>query len=263
MWKLVKHQLKGRRTLYITGLIIMLGITFYLAAQIKTAPTALATDRAANGAIIGWLVVCWCTFYLVMTIVNVVNYTNELYGDTSYLIFSLPLRGWQILGSRVVLVAFDTLMTLVGGMTTVIALSLMAPDIAADVRPNLGWFLITGDYWLLCLLTLVAIVCSILVFFFGITLGKTFSNAHKGIGTFTAPIVIVLILWLVGRAAGLLIDVGPTLVLDPWRNLHGAAPVTMSVGGFNFPVLSYGLLLVVGVAAFVLTGWLMDRHLNL
>lgn len=260
MWKLVKHQLKGRRTLYTTGLIIMLAITIYLGTQLKVTPAALAQGRNANGAVIGWLVVCWCVFYMVMTIVNVVNYTNELYGDTSYLVFSLPLRGWQILGSRVVLMIADTLMTLLGGMVTVITLSLIAPDLSGQIRPYLGRFLITGDYWLLCLVTLSLILCGILVFFFGITLGKTFSNARKGISTLMAPVIIVLILWLVGRAAILLVNVGPTFRLNPWKNLPGA---TMVSGGFAIPVVPYALLLAVGVASFALTAWLMDRWLNL
>ncbi len=261
MWKLIKHQLKGRRTLYITGLIIMLAITVYLGTQLNMTPAAIASDKGANAAIIAGLAFCWCVFYMVMTIVNVVSYTGELYGDTSYLIFSLPLRGWQILGSRVVLMVVDTLMTLAGGMATVITLACISPDIGSDVRPYVGRFLLTGDYWLLCLLMLAMIICGVLVFFFGNTLGKTFSNSRKGLSVLLAPVVIVFILWMVGRAATLLISAGgPTFSLNPFKYV---SPMTSAVNGFAIPVIPLALLLAVGVAVFALTAWLMDRHLNL
>jgi hypothetical protein len=236
----------------------MLAATVYLGTQLYAKPDPAMSAPGSTAPLL-WLVACWVIFYMVMTIVNVVTYTAELYGDTSYLIFSLPLRGRQILGSRVVLMIVDTLLTLAGGMASVITLACCAPGDGARIRPVVGRFLLTGDYWLLCLITLVLIICGMMVFYFGITLGKTVSSTRKGIGNLLSTVVIVVVLWIMLRVTVWLSSYSEAVIrLNPWIHLGNTITGTLSI-----PLLPLIFCLIVGVGAFCLTSWFMDHRLNL
>jgi hypothetical protein len=179
----------------------------------------------------------WVLFYAVMTVINIVTYTQDLYGDTGYLVFGLPLRGAEVLGSRIVLLVFDTLMTLLGGMTSVIILA--------------------------CLGVLAVIVSFMSIMFFGVTFGKTLTNSKKHLGSVFSALVVIVVLWLSAQFGLVLEETmfsGVRLYLRPWKNLPflgaGSEPAT-------FPLVSPLLFVVLGVLAFVMTSWLMNRKLNL
>src|SRR5664280_1171001 len=132
MWKLVRYQLRGRRLLYTIGLITMGALTLYQATRFiwKQDP---AQSAHVSMSFLWMIAYFWVLFYAVMTVINIVTYTQDLYGDTGYLIFGLPLRGAEVLGSRIVLLVIDTIMTLLGGMTSVIVLAYLAPGLAQEI----------------------------------------------------------------------------------------------------------------------------------
>lgn len=261
MWKLVRYQLRGRRLLYTIGLIIMGALTLYQATRfigmhenpLQSAPVSMNVPLT--------MALFWVLFYMVMTVINIVTYTQDLYGDTGYLVFSLPLRGAAILGSRIVLLVVDTLMTLLGGMTSVIVLACLAPGLAQQVRPWVGRFLLTGDYWVMCLGVLAVIVSFMTIMFFGVTFGKTLTNSKKHLGSVFSALVVIAVLWA-GAQLGVMLETkwfsGTSLYLDPWRNL----PI-LGTGTLQFPLISPLMFVTLGVLAFAMTSWLMDRKLNL
>ena len=262
MWKLVRYQLRGRRLLYTIGLIIMGALTLYQATRfigmsenpMQSAPVSMGVP----------LTMCffWVLFYIAMTVINIVTYTQDLYGDTGYLVFGLPLRGAAVLGSRIVLLVIDTLMTLLGGMTSVILLSCLAPGLAQQVRPWVGSFLLTGDYWVMCLGVLAVIVSFMAIMFFGVTFGKTLTNSKKHLGSVFSALVVIAVLWSsleLGRRVETTFS-GWGLYLSPWRNLPFLGLGTQP---FQFPLVSPLMFVTLGVLAFAVTSWLMDRKLNL
>jgi hypothetical protein len=266
MWKLVRYQLRGRRLLYTIGLAIMGALTLYQATlfigmqenPVQSAPVSMGVPLMMAGF--------WVLFYAVMTVINIVTYTQDLYGDTGYLVFGLPLRGAEVLGSRIVLLVIDTLMTLLGGMTSVIVLACLAPGLAQQVRPWVGRFLLTGDYWVMCLGVLAMIVSFMSIMFFGVTFGKTLTNSKKHLGSVFSALVIITVLWASARL-GLILETtfyGWGFSLSPWQNLPILAgnwiDWTQSV---QFPLVSPVMFVVLGVLAFAITSWLMDRKLNL
>jgi ABC-2 type transport system permease protein len=256
MWKLVRYELRGRRTLYIIGLIVMVALTLYQATRFMGKREYPAFNVPLTMAYF------WVLFYVVMTVINVLTYTQDLYGDTGYLVFSLPLRGAAVLGSRIIVLIIDTLMTLFGGMASVIILACIAPGVSAQVWPDVIPFLLTGDYWVMCLGVLAVIVSFMTIMFFAVTFGKTLTNSKKHLGTVFSALVVIVVLW--GSAQlSLLIETrnpGITLDLSPWKNLTFLGAGTGSV---QFPLLSPLFFVALGILAFVLTSWFMDRKLNL
>jgi hypothetical protein len=205
----------------------------------------------------------WVLFYAAMTVINIVTYTQDLYGDTGYLVFGLPLRGAEVLGSRIALLVIDTVMTLLGGMTSVVVLACLAPGLAEQVRPYVGRFLLTGDYWVMCLGVLAVIVSFMTIMFFGVTFGKTLTNSKKHLGSVFSALVVIVVLWASAQLGSLLemrLFEGVHLTLSPWRNLPFLGLGTQPV---QFPLVSPSLFVVLGVLAFVMTSWLMNRKLNL
>jgi hypothetical protein len=206
----------------------------------------------------------WVLFYAAMTVINIVTYTQDLYGDTGYLIFGLPLRGAEVLGSRIVLLVIDTLMTLLGGMISVIVLACLAPGLAQQVRPWVAGFLLTGDYWVMCLGVLAVIVSFMAIMFFGVTFGKTLANSKKHLGSVFSALVVIVVLWLSALLGALLetnLFEGVHLTLSPWKNMPfiGGTPAVPE----QFPLVSPLMFVALGLLAFAATSWLMDRKLNL
>jgi hypothetical protein len=262
MWKLVRYQLRGRRLLYTIGLIIMCALTLYQATRfigmqenpVQSAPVSMNVPLT--------MAFFWVLFYMVMTVINIVTYTQDLYGDTGYLVFGLPLRGTAILGSRIVLLVIDTLMTLLGGMISVIVLACLAPGLAQEIRPYVGRFLLTGDYWVMCLGVLAMIVSFMTIMFFGVTFGKTLTNSKKHLGSVFSALVVIAVLWASAQL-GVMLETrseGVHLSLSPWRNLPILGAGTQPI---QFPLVSPLMFVTLGVLAFAMTSWLMDRKLNL
>ena len=263
MWKLARYQLRARRLLYTIGLVVMAALTMFEATEfigmrqnpVYSAPVGVGVPLT--------MAIFWVIFYGVMSIINIVTYTQDLYGDTGYLIFGLPLRGAEVLGSRIIVLIIDTIMTLLGGMTSVIVLACLAPGLGEQVRPLVGRFLLTGDYWVMCLGVLAVIVSFMSIMFFGVTFGKSLANSRKHLGSVFSALVVITVLWL-SLKAGIWLETtfaGWRLYLDPWRNL----PPLMfgGTGPAPFPLVSPLMFVGLGVLAFVLTAWLMDRKLNL
>jgi len=262
MWKLVRYELRGRRLLYTIGLIIMGALTLYQATRFIGMQENPAQSAPISMGVPLTMALFWILFYTVMTVINIVTYTQDLYGDTGYLVFGLPLRGGAILGSRIVLLVVDTIMTLLGGMTSVIVLACLAPGLALQVRPWVGRFLLTGDYWVMCLGVLAMIVSFMTIMFFGVTFGKTLTNSKKHLGSIFSAVVVIAVLWSsleLGRRVETTFS-GWGLYLSPWRNLPFLGLGTQP---FQFPLVSPLMFVTLGVLAFAMTSWLMDRKLNL
>ncbi|MCE5193796.1 MAG: hypothetical protein ABFD13_02050 [Candidatus Cryosericum sp.] len=263
MWKLARYQLRGRRLLYTVGLLIMAALTLFEATEFIGMRQDPAYSAPVSIGVPATMAICWVIFYGVMTIINIVTYTQDLYGDTGYLIFGLPLRGAEILGSRIIVLIIDTIMTLLGGMSSVILLACLAPGLGEQVRPVVGRFLLTGDYWIMCLGVLAVIVSFMSIMFFGVTFGKSLVNSRKHLGSVFSALVVMTVLWL-SLKAGIWLETtfaGWDLYLDPWRNLPSI--IVDGKGPIQFPFLAPLMFVGLGVLAFVLTAWLMDRKLNL
>src|SRR5450756_1057819 len=265
MWKLVRYQLRGRRLLYTIGLIIMGALTLYQATRfiwMRDNPAQSAHSAHVSMGFVLTIAFFWVLFYTAMTVINIVTYTQDLYGDTGYLVFGLPLRGAEVLGSRIVLLVVDTVMTLMGGMTSVIVLAYLAPGLAQEVRPWVGRFLLTGDYWVMCLGVLAMIVSFMTIMFFSVTFGKTLTNSKKHLGSVFSALVVIAVLWSSARL-GLMLETrfnGINLSLSPWQNLPILGAGTQPV---QFPLVSPLMFVMLGVLAFAITSWLMDHKLNL
>jgi len=262
MWKLVRYELRGRRLLYTIGLIIMGALTLYQATRFIGMRENPAQSAPVSMGVPLTMAFFWVLFYVAMTVINIVTYTQDLYGDTGYLVFGLPLRGTAILGSRILLLVVDTLMTLLGGMTSVIVLACLAPGLAQQIRPWVGRFLLTGDYWVMCLGVLAMIVSFMTIMFFGVTFGKTLTNSKKHLGSVFSAVVVIAVLWSSAQL-GVMLETrfnGIRLYLSPWQNLPILGAGTQPV---QFPLVSPLMFVTLGVLAFVMTSWLMDRKLNL
>jgi hypothetical protein len=263
MWKLVRYQLRGRRLLYAIGLIVMGALTLYQATRFIGMQDNPAQSAPISMNVPLRMAAFWVLFYAVMTVINIVTYTQDLYGDTGYLVFGLPLHGAEVLGSRIVLLVLDTLMTLLGGMTSVIILACLAPGLGQQIWPYVGRFLLTGDYWVMCLGVLAVIVSFMAIMFFGVTFGKTLTNSKKHLGSVFSAFVVIVVLWLsaqVGDAIETRFHEGVHLTLNPWKNMPFLGAGTEPV---QFPLVSPLMFVGLGLLAFAMTSWLMDRKLNL
>ena len=100
------------------------------------------------------------------------------------------------------------------------------------------------------------------IMFFGVTFGKTLTNSKKHLGSVFSAFVVIVVLWSSAQL-GVMLETrfnGIRLYLSPWQNLPILGAGTQPV---QFPLVSPLMFVALGVLAFAMTSWLMDRKLNL
>lgn len=104
MFKLIKYELKGYYKELLGALIITSIINIFLLVN----PKSWEVDT-----LIGLSIAVIFTACIVVIVWNIRLFNRDLYGDTGYLMFTLPQKGYSILGSK--LIASFIQMVVVGG----------------------------------------------------------------------------------------------------------------------------------------------------
>lgn len=110
MFKLIKYELQGRSKYYIAALIGMFFMFFYINMRLtsKDFTVSLAFSFLAIYLI-----------YIVLVISGIILYAKDVFGNSGYLIFTIPKRGETILGAKLIVAIAEFLIF----MFTVVLLS--------------------------------------------------------------------------------------------------------------------------------------------
>ena len=184
-------------------------------------------------------VIAACVFALV---ISVIRFYSGLLRDEGYLMFTLPVRPWQLVLSKL-LTAFLTL--IVTGLVSFVSVGILfggirglLPSIRTSLEQSFGWMINGWGIALLVLLVMVQVAVSVLLFYYAI---------NVVLETVAVTSIIVL------------------SNFEPFCRFLVQLYAGMSAPGmFNlFIGVMLALLAVLGIVYFFVTERILRRHLNL
>ena len=200
--------------------------------------------------------------FVVTVFVMIQRFYKNLLGDEGYLMFTLPVKPWQNILSKL---AVSTMWLVVSTIATAIAIFITAVDsnflqhfpsefatasriFFEDTGMTLG--LVITEF---IILSVVSLVVSILHVYISIALGQLF-NTHKLLASFGAYFVINIVRQAINSIAMVIFGTVNSNVYDQF-----AAIQTLQSGAIMAVLIS----IVYGVVFYIGTNWLLSKKLNL
>lgn len=264
MGRLIKYEIKGNYKLFGGLFVIIALLNVLLLTRI---------NRWSQQSIIGLFSVVSIAL-MVVTLIFVINsFRNDLYEDTGYLTFTLPVSGDKILGSKIITgllwfsaagaIFFIFLKILVGMLFDINIIEKMI------VYFNAKEIILSG-----LLFGVINLIMLLLMIYFSITLTKVAFKGKKMsklLGFITFILMNLIIFYLEYK----LIKVFPQtidLTLDFLKNSEGSFRSVSTDGAamisirnsqlsINIASLLYNLLVYIGL--FKATGYFMDNKINI
>ena len=197
---------------------------------------------------------------LVMTfIVMIQRFYKNLLGDEGYLMFTLPVKSWQHIVSKLLvsmLWIILSFLTVICSVLIIANVNNLFGEISNGINMIRGYI---GNIGLLLIFIypLVAISYSIITIYDSMALGHLFTK-HKLLASFGAYIVLYIISQI---TFGVFMLVYATTNLNLFTNAAAAAPTPSQITTFSISALCIYLLLAVG--NFILTNVILKKKLNL
>lgn len=277
--KLLKYELRatGRIFLPFFGALLLLSIinrVFYSGRVSRAIDTLQANGKGLPLELIRILsmvafIFIICAIFVLTVTVMLQRYYKNLLGDEGYLMFTLPVRPWQLITSKMLVACLWLVASMV---VTLLACLLLALDVGnvASIFVRLPGEISGGEevfHTLLlfvegALAVLTYLCCFILLTYAAITIGQLWS-AHKLLGAFGAFLalniiqqtVTTFVVWVGNKFGSWLLDV---IDLPPhWANEHMLAVIHSGI----WIVILWGALM--GAAFFIISNSLLGKKLNL
>ena len=258
--KLLKYDGKSMFRIFLPLWLALLAVSFLNHFMIRS-----TLDNSAAGAIFQTvstlLYVCLVVAVLVVTIALIIlRFYNGLLKNEGYLMFTLPVRPWQLIASKCVLAVVVTVLSLVAGFLSIVLIGADASDLPQffqalwNARDR-----ITGDMVLCVVLVVILILTAVLAeithIYAALALGHL-ANSHRIALAVLAYIVINIVL------TALLMAFADLASYFQWDLTVFAAGD--SLGRFNaaLGILS-AVFLVQSVLFFFITERILSKRLNL
>ncbi|CAM3054492.1 hypothetical protein HAHI6034_13055 [Hathewaya histolytica] len=253
MFKLLKYNLK--ESFKYVSIILSMAVIAYIGIL-----SLNFYNKINNNAVFIFYIMINFGVFLV-TLIYIINaYKNELYEDRAYLTFTLPLKGREILGAKLLLSII--LFIIVG----IVCFGFFSPRI---IRLDGLNFLRTDELMEIALeykgtlifsffASLIQWLQFILTIFFSITLSKV-SIKNKRVG-FISFLIFILTNILIGYIAVKLAQLLPYAIDFKTLSIVSQSR-TGDVGITNIAVQIYNIVVVIGI--FGLTSLLLDKKIDL
>lgn len=254
MFKLMKYEIKGR---YKTTLAICLGILL-VNAYVFIKSYSLPADKAYAAVIPAAFALIIFSF-LIPLIRGEKMYQRDLYGDTGYLMFTIPQKGTSIIGSKVLLsfiefILFEALSVL---SSLVIISRLPESKLVMDILGNymapairLGFAFISVYLFILVLI------------FFSHSISKAALNKNK----YSKPvsgIILIILAYSIGKLNDLITAAIPyklNIIGKPVVEKFGDLSITIPSFEINIASTIFNILIFIGI--FVGASYLLEKKVD-
>lgn len=250
MLSLLKYEIKNRRmTLLGLTIIILLNLVILYKIEPQVSPNM---DSKSTAMILLYFLIATFSFpILIIESIRVLG--NDLFGNTGYLLFTLPKSSYKILGAKVLTVFLGYLIWLfinmLFGFLNFYKLASGA-DIFAIFLDYFPQFIEPALMWLLSFT--VSFLVFILTIYFAMTLTKSLlvNNKHKFL---ISSLIFLLISYLITKISNFL---GPNEFLHMQKLANGGAILIP-----NIEIILFDLIL--GVILFFGSSYLLANRINL
>ncbi|MEM1483759.1 hypothetical protein V6615_02650 [Oscillospiraceae bacterium PP1C4] len=264
--KLLKYEIKatGRQFLPLYGALLLFSIINKIFFTVDLSAAGFELPIAIGIFIYGAIAVA---IFVLTFIVMIQRFYKNLLSDEGYLMFTLPVKTWELIVSKLI----TAILWMVASLAvTAITLLIMAintemitaiPELFSELHAFLLQYFGISEYVLVFELILVlfaTIVSSILLIYVSIAIGHL-SSKHRFLASFGAFIglnvveqmIYSFIEWILGTAGYDVFEILNNLIVNNPAMLHLIA----------IPALI--ITLATAIAYFFITSWILSRKLNL
>lgn len=255
----MKHEMKAITRLLLPIYAVL--VVFTVAARIVVSLDFEGVFGIIPSTVIGLYVLSLIAIAVVSTVIVILRFYKNMVTDEGYLMFTLPVKPYQLINSKLIIATLWTLLSVVAivlsiGIVVASPLHLASfrhglQDLMREMRNEFG----AGGatlFWLeTIVMTLIGTVNGILCIYACIAVGQLF-NGHKVLGSFVAYIVYTVVMQVV--VVVIMIVVG-RLFTDYFSNITA---ITNAI----FPV-SIVLQIILSAVFYIVTNYIFNKKLNL
>ncbi|MDK2942200.1 MAG: hypothetical protein PWP56_1713 [Acetobacterium sp.] len=270
--KLIKHETRATSRIFLPLYGALLILTIFTKLVMAIGAPDFFSEAASNNTIAEITLGISFTLYFilivgisVMTLVMIIQrFYKNLFTDEGYLMFSLPVKTWELVLSKLLVgLLWSAVCTVMIVLTFVIfslgtfsmmeltqAIQAAYQTFFVETGMNLNLFIAE-----LALFLAVNTVASILMIYVAIAIGQLFSQ-HRVIAAFGAYIVITIVLQIIGSIFMAVFAIGNLDILI----LNGRSAMSTIQWLINGSTI---LNVVFGAAFYYVTQYIMKNRLNL
>ncbi len=257
--KLMKHEMKAVARLLFP--IYMVLIVFTIAARIVVSLHFEGVFGVIPGTVIGLYVLALVAIAVVSSVIIIIRFYKNMVTDEGYLMFTLPVKPYQLINSKLIISAFWTILSVITILLS-IGIVVASPgniaafrdgfaDLMRELRNELGLANTTLLWIELILMALIGTINGILCIYTCIAVGQLF-NGHKILGSFVAYIVYTVVMQVVSVVVMI---VAGNLFTDYFSNVT-------AITNIIFPA-SILLYIILSVIFYIVTNYIFSKKLNL
>ena len=259
--KLLKYDLRANLKifLFIWPAILVFGLLERVALMAELPVKISAIFVNLTTVLFVLAVIAACVFALV---ISVIRFYSGLLRDEGYLMFTLPVRPWQLVLSKLL----TALLTLVTGLVSFVSVGILfggirglLPSIRTSLEQSFGGIINGWGIALLVLLVVVQVAVSVLQIYLSCSIGHLFRRKR---------ILFAVLFYYAINVVLETVAVTSIIVLsnfEPFCRFLVQLSAGMSAPGFFnlFIGVVLALLAVLGIVYFFVTERILRRHLNL
>lgn len=250
MFKLLKYELIGRYKAYLTGWIVILLFNFYI------------FYKNTSGGITNYSVLTIASLSLLFAtsvtalITGVTLCKRDIYGDTGYLMFSLPVKGYAIVGYKLICSFIELIILSSIPLILVVSYySHLSSNIRDQVSSALNQHASVYIYIVIGLLITFAFI--LLLAHFSIAISKT-AIANKKFGKFISVVIFFVSIWTLGKISDLLAKLFPYSIDSSM--FANSGNISFQRGSENVAVMIFNFAIC--VILFIATSYIIEKRLD-
>lgn len=260
MEKLIKYELKG---IY-KEIVILIGIIVIGNLLILTRHNVWPDQVIATFSLLLWFGTSIAVF-----IWNIAIFGRDLYGDTGYLLFSLPVKGYKIVAAKLI-TSFIQLAVINIVAIIFIYINVMsaqgAPQAISFLKENIN----PGFIALSLVGSIFEYIYILIMVYFSISISKVAIKNRK-LGAFGTFVVFIVISLVTGKITDLLVDLFPqTLnvnILSPAGMLNvgntSINSVNLSASPASFPISIIVFSVLMFIVFFGASSYLIENKIDM
>lgn len=254
MFKLIKYELIGRYKylLAFCGLLILANLVVLI--KIGGISSSQNGAAVAISSIIGFVAV-------VITIISGVTiYRRDLFGDTGYLLFTIPQSGYSIIASKLIVALIEFLLiSILSGVMVFIQVLNVAPrkEILSLIGNFTNTIVYSFGFYVLGFLTIITLI------YFSLTVAKAVLKGRR-FGKITSFAVFLLSAYILGVINDYMVRIFPKTVhlkFLPVEGVYGSLRYSDSIINLNIASLVFNSIIYISL--FTLTGYLIDKKIDI
>ncbi len=267
--KLLKYEIKATGRIFLPLYAVL--FLFAIITRIFNPGAGFNSEfQAGSGAMQitgGIMMAAYVSIIVAIFVVTVVmmiqRFYKNLLSDEGYLMFTLPVRPWKHIASKLIV---SVLWIVVSGIVTMLSVAVLVstwelwkaiPDAFAKLIEMINQYFGASGYWFgleMLLLMLTSLVLGILLIYAAIALGHLFTRHRTlfGLGAFLALNTVSQ--WIIATVGKIIGETYPALFTGFTTDLAA-----------NHWLLWLGVFsnLVFGTAYFAITNYVLSKRLNL